>query len=263
MFKAKLNHGHEIFLKLCLIIILISIIILSSIFVYRLRNQYFAELDRALLSQKANDEAVSKTYKYVKLPGGNKPLAIYPFQYNSETGLLRLVNKSNSVGPGYSPKNLQPVTIPYFLAGGPIMVRPEVNEALTKINIAAQKDGVYLMVRSGYRSFDLQNKISLASYADDMVAPAGQSEHQTGLAVDFNSTPADCINNCALDAKTAQWLADNAPQYGFILRYPASKQSVTGYPGESWHFRYVGVPMAQAIANSGLAFDEAYSYISN
>ena len=47
-----------------------------------------------------------------------------------------------------------------------------------------------------------------------------------------------------------------AAEFGFILRYPADKQAVTGIAHEPWHFRYVGVPHAMLIAERGLALEE-------
>ena len=47
-----------------------------------------------------------------------------------------------------------------------------------------------------------------------------------------------------------------APSYGFILRYPAGKESITRISEEPWHFRYVGVPYASIITNRGLVLEE-------
>ncbi len=44
--------------------------------------------------------------------------------------------------------------------------------------------------------------------------------------------------------------------YGFILRYPAGKETVTGIAHEPWHFRYVGVPHATFMARAGLTLEE-------
>lgn len=50
--------------------------------------------------------------------------------------------------------------------------------------------------------------------------------------------------------------AGNAANYGFILRYPSGKESVTGFDYEPWHYRYVGVDQAQKIKASGLTLEE-------
>ena len=45
-------------------------------------------------------------------------------------------------------------------------------------------------------------------------------------------------------------------KFGFILRYEKGKESITGYPYEPWHIRYVGVELAEKIKKSGLTLDE-------
>ena len=52
------------------------------------------------------------------------------------------------------------------------------------------------------------------------------------------------------------WLAENAWQYGFILRYPEDKTDITGTIYEPWHYRYVGREAAAEIYASGLCLEE-------
>ena len=69
---------------------------------------------------------------------------------------------------------------------------------------------------------------------------AGYSEHQTGLAVDFYIRGSNFE-----DYEGYQWMLDNIHNYGFILRYPAGKEFLTGFPSEPKHFRFVGVEAAK------------------
>ena len=85
-------------------------------------------------------------------------------------------------------------------------------------------------------------------------AKPGYSEHQTGLAFDINS-----IRDSFADTKEGLWLAKNAHIYGFILRYPKGKESITGYKYEPWHYRYVGVSVAQYIFENQITFEEYYA----
>lgn len=78
------------------------------------------------------------------------------------------------------------------------------------------------------------------------VAVPGHSEHHTGLAVDFNRD----------EAGTLAWIGKHCWEYGFILRYPAGKMDVTGITYEVWHFRYVGVELAQELKELGLCLEE-------
>ena len=54
----------------------------------------------------------------------------------------------------------------------------------------------------------------------------------------------------------AQWLYENAADYGFILRYPKDKTEITGTSFEPWHYRYVGVEDAQKIMDAGVCLEE-------
>ena len=74
----------------------------------------------------------------------------------------------------------------------------------------------------------------------------GTSEHQLGIAVDISGEVYDIY----------PWLRENSCQYGFILRYPPDKTSVTGVSGEEWHYRYVGVEAATEMYEGGLCLEE-------
>jgi D-alanyl-D-alanine carboxypeptidase len=134
---------------------------------------------------------------------------------------------------------------------------------------AAKTKGYDLMVANGYRSYDLQNTYysnyvatSGQEAADTYSARPGYSEHQTGLAVDISLVSRECYLEACFGATPAgAWLAAHAHEYGFILRYPENKSSVTGYQFEPWHFRYVGPVLANALHDSGLTLDEAWPYL--
>ncbi len=132
----------------------------------------------------------------------------------------------------------------------------------------AKKDGISLWVKSGYRSY-IDQKIIYNGYvardgkaaADRYSARPGHSEHQTGLAFDLNSVDSSFANT-----PEARWLAENSYKYGFIVRYPEGKESITGYMYEPWHVRYIGVEKAKEVFDSGLCLEEflgitsVYSY---
>ena len=82
------------------------------------------------------------------------------------------------------------------------------------------------------------------------VARPGYSEHQLGLALDIIAEYGGDSN------ATWTWLKENCWRYGFILRYPADKEDVTGISFEPWHFRYVGVSTAREITEQGLCLEE-------
>ena len=78
---------------------------------------------------------------------------------------------------------------------------------------------------------------------------------KTGLAFDVIGTDGQLVE----DSNAAQWLLEHAPDYGFVVRYPRGKESITGYMHEEWHLRYIGKE-AKDIAASGLTLEEYYGF---
>ena len=88
------------------------------------------------------------------------------------------------------------------------------------------------------------------------MAPPGTSEHQTGLAVDIMATDYPVLDEKQAQTEEQQWLMEHCWEYGFILRYPTDKSSVTGIGYEPWHYRYVGQETAASIYERGLCLEE-------
>ena len=118
---------------------------------------------------------------------------------------------------------------------------------------------------SGWRSRAEQQQIwdgSMAENGEDFtrkyVAIPGCSEHQTGLAIDLalRSDSIDFIRpDFPYDGVCGRFRAI-AADYGFIERYPAGKEKITGIAAEPWHFRYVGRPHARLMRDMGLTLEE-------
>lgn len=140
----------------------------------------------------------------------------------------------------------------------------ENQEARAALDKMFAESGLKMWVCSGFRSYNVQKNLynsyvrrDGAEKADRYSARPGYSEHQTGLAFDINY--ADSRFN---GTEQAKWLAANAYKYGFILRYPEGKESITGYMYEPWHYRYVGVENAKKIYESGLTLEEYFGITS-
>ena len=148
-----------------------------------------------------------------------------------------------------------------------LQVSKKIVKPLEALFDAAESAGHELMVSSAYRSihdqqatYDSYVKKYGETMAKEYVLPPGTSEHHTGLAVDLSNASVPCqeaSDDCSLGLDSAAWLKENAPRYGFVLRYPDGKKDITGVKYEWWHFRYVGVPLAKAVATSDLTLDEA------
>ncbi len=89
--------------------------------------------------------------------------------------------------------------------------------------------------------------------AEKWLAIPGTSEHQLGIAVDINADKEKSSNE-----EVYEWLAENAYKYGFILRYPQSKEDITGTAYEPWHYRYVGEEAAEEIFNRQICLEEYF-----
>lgn len=139
---------------------------------------------------------------------------------------------------------------------------------------AAEKDGVSLLVISSFRLHSrqvtlFQNQLkkvqannpqlseqAAIDKAATVVAYPGSSEHELGLAVDFNS-----VEETFENTKQFAWLQAHAAEYGFIMRYPKSKQGITGVIYEPWHYRYVGKDHAAKINQLGYCLEEYVTYL--
>ncbi|QGU00557.1 D-alanyl-D-alanine carboxypeptidase [Candidatus Syntrophocurvum alkaliphilum] len=184
---------------------------------------------------------------------------------NNPEDLLVLVNKNNQLPADYVPEDLIDPSVPSSKpANDPSrLLRPEAAEALEAMFADAKKEGLELIAVSGYRSYDLQKQIftNLAAIrgeekANLTSAYPGQSEHQTGLAMDIALKSDPRLTTSFGDTREGKWVAENAHLYGFIIRYPKDKTHITGYAYEPWHLRYIGKDIAQEITQMGLTFEE-------
>ncbi len=189
----------------------------------------------------------------------------YPFYENVVTtqypyGLLVLVNKYNKLPDGFSQYNLVNMSREYT-SGGQFLLAGVAYEKYVEMADAAKKEGLSMRVVSAYRTQDYQRNLYNSRVrttgqvnADNYSARPGYSEHQTGLAVDINSTKFSFEYS-----PEYKWLLKHAHEYGFILRYPKGKEWITGYSFEAWHFRYVGVDAAKIIYEEGITYEEFYA----
>ncbi|WP_281885002.1 D-alanyl-D-alanine carboxypeptidase family protein [Paenibacillus sp. YYML68] len=177
-----------------------------------------------------------------------------------------LVNKTNKLPDSYKPDDLVDPDVPFTFKEKleKRYMRKEAAEALEKLFAAAKQDGLPLAGVSAYRSRETQAAL-YASYvkrdgeaaASKYSAKPGHSEHETGLAVDVTASNGKCAaQNCFGVMKEAKWLDEHAHEYGFIIRYPKGKESITGYQYEPWHLRYVGVDTAKTLVQDGLTLEE-------
>ena len=155
---------------------------------------------------------------------------------------------------------------------GEAVVDARIAEALRQMVNDAAATGVKLKPTNGYRSIARQQELWDArvktlmegglSQADaetkaiDYTSAPGTSDHNTGLGLDIVSEDHPAKDAGFAETAAAQWLAEHAADYGFILRYPSDKTEATGMDYEPWHYRYVGSEQAHKIKESGLCLEE-------
>ncbi|MEG2283569.1 MAG: M15 family metallopeptidase [Bacilli bacterium] len=173
-----------------------------------------------------------------------------------------LSNKYISMPSTYIPKGLEVISSTY--SNGSRQLVKEAKEAFEEMALQAKKEGFTIRAMSTYRSYKYQVTL-YQNYvdqdgkekADTYSARAGFSEHQTGLVADIDNKE-KAYTSFHL-TKEFTWMKNNAYKFGFILRYPKGKEEITGYGYESWHYRYVGVPVATYIHEHDITFDEYYA----
>ena len=189
----------------------------------------------------------------------------YVMPHQDPTDVLILVNKTNRA-PAVPMTLVKPDVTPTEEAlGENIYMRPEAASALEALVDGAAQEGITLYATSGYRSYSTQKAIfdrklekMTEAQANKSVAKPGYSEHQTGLAMDVEgeTTKGTGLTAAFGDSPEGIWLAENCTDYGFIIRYPEGKSSITGYVYEPWHIRYVGVEAAKEIRELDVTFEE-------
>lgn len=187
-------------------------------------------------------------------------------RFTSTDSVLVFANKKHKLPDGYEPSDLVSLTV--ASAYGDVQMRQEAATAIENMFNAANAEGVYPVVTTAYRSEQFQSDLYNGyverdgqEAADTYSSRPGYSDHQTGLAADISCESNSYNLNQEFENTTeGQWLAQHAHEYGFVMRYPNGKESVTGYTYEPWHFRYIGVEEATALYNSdpNMTMEEYY-----
>jgi D-alanyl-D-alanine carboxypeptidase len=138
-------------------------------------------------------------------------------------------------------------------------VRSLVIDDLAALRVAAEAAGAPLVIVSGYRSYSyqedlFQNRIEQVGEEEAVrhTARAGHSEHQLGTAIDVLDPGTGELTTAFAATPQGQWVAANAPAYGFVVSYPDGAADRTCHDYEPWHLRYVGRNTAAAIVDAGL-----------
>ena len=187
--------------------------------------------------------------------------------FRSDDWRLVLVNKQHPIPDDYELKLGSIKT-----SRGSMKCDRRIIADLEKMIEDARKDGINLVICSPYRPSTRQKYLfnkkvkayvkSGNSYMDSYYLSAqavnipGSSEHEIGLALDIVSDRYSGLNEGFADTDAGKWLAKHCMEYGFVLRYPKGKESITGIEYEPWHFRYVGKEAAEYMSSENICLEE-------
>ena len=128
---------------------------------------------------------------------------------------------------------------------------------------------VSAMVTDFQKAADLHNVTIRVAYPNTEEEGYRPDDHLTGLGCllkfvteepmeeeDEFETPMQILYHDLSEDDAYGWLYENCHKYGFVLRYPADKASVTGVSDYTDYFRYVGIPHATYMAKKGLCLEE-------
>lgn len=186
-------------------------------------------------------------------------------QIDSEDPYLLLVNKTHPLEKTYEPQGLK--SIRYFASDRDASTRYMVEEAADQFHLlveAALAQGHEIVMTTAYRSYGFQTILwdnYVARHGEEKAntfsARPGESEHQSGLCTDVSSPSVGYqLTTEYGESPEGSWLAQNAHEYGFIIRYPKGKEDITGYQYEPWHIRYVGKEAASYMYQKQITLEE-------
>lgn len=196
---------------------------------------------------------VEDSFDDIECAGSVKVKIVPPAPVNENgvtyVGGVLIVNKKYSIPSDYGSELILDDD------AGTGLIIDEAYDALLEMREAS---GYEMPIVSGFRSYRTQTAIFnnyVANYgeaeANTFSARPGESEHQTGMAIDITS-----LNQSYGDTAEGMWLAENCHKFGFIIRFQADKEDITGYIYEPWHVRYLGKSTARLVHDSGLALEE-------
>lgn len=213
---------------------------------------------------KTDEKAVEKTDEGADAIGDD---ASDEKAFRSDDWRLVLVNKQHPIPDDYELKLGSIKT-----SRGSMKCDRRIIADLEKMIEDARKDGINLVICSPYRPstrqkylFNKKVKVYVKSgnsYMDSYYLSAqavnipGSSEHEIGLALDIVSDRYSGLNEGFADTDAGKWLAKHCMEYGFVLRYPKGKESITGIEYEPWHFRYVGKEAAEYMSSENICLEE-------
>lgn len=255
--QLKLNSNGKIFIYRIIVAI---IFLISILLVYGLNNLSNSKESVAMQIDSNSLNAITTEETEEKIPSEESQKKLQDWK-------LMLVNYENEMPKDYVPK--------LSILEDDKKFDSRAISSLINMMEDMQSAGITkIWAQSTYRDPTKQDKLikeSIQEYleqgktqeeAETLTARAigepYKSEHNLGLAVDFNY-----VDYSFEDEPAFKWLMEHAQDYGFILRYPEDKEEITKIKYEPWHWRYVGTEYAKEIKKMGVCLEEYIEYLKN
>jgi D-alanyl-D-alanine carboxypeptidase len=229
--------------------------------------------DEPVISQQntstSNHSGESQADSKVAVDEDEPKVIVTPTASSTDWNLV-LVNRENQLAGE--------IAMELYLTESGYQIDSRIKDPYLALMEAGKAAGMDFTMISGYRSIEQQQAnydVNYQNYlasgfseeearakTEEYIALPNASEHTTGLAVDITSTAlANQEGNSGLfpdleNYPEGLWLKENAPKYGFVLRFPKAKEDITGINFEPWHFRYVGVENAVYMTEQNLTLEE-------
>ncbi|MDL2293083.1 D-alanyl-D-alanine carboxypeptidase family protein [Ruminococcaceae bacterium OttesenSCG-928-D13] len=268
--KAKRRKKRQMQRLLLIAAFVLAAVLLVVCIIAIFRAIFGGEGKDKVKSSSSDTTSISVSSEVLSGPGYSWTIAPDPTLWN-----LILVNGQRALPDGFELTTDQMGTIAY----GPIpyYFDARIMESLQgMIDACNTVEGHTLKIISGYRGASNQNerynylvtyfKGQNSSDAEaDILArqidpPAGYSDHQTGLAVDFVTGSVNEPGEAFAGTPEYAWLSEHAHEYGFVLRYPQEKENITGIKNQPYHWRYVGIEEAKIMKTQGTCLEEYLAF---
>lgn len=264
--RSPKNHGGKKFILVIVYVLAVAALAVSAFFIsnsiIKNRGGEPAETTAPVEETTAEPETTADPYAgYITVPAakseickGNLILVNADFPYVFPSLGQTLVNVYDN-----RPEAVNGIR-PYKLSTRNHELSPETLEAFNAmmLDMLSLTGNHCVQITSAYRSYQTQEEIYKQYESDpNRAALPGNSEHHVGFAIDLNIY-GDDGKTYKLDQydSSFEWMQQNMHRYGFILRYPENKTSITRITYEPWHIRYVGVPHAYVIAKNNWCLEE-------
>lgn len=218
-----------------------------------LKNNENINLNNNLIAEKETNTAFQ-----TQIEGIKSTVGVLEKLSKTDSELLKKYSKVYFLNENYIPQKLVDINPEFIFEKTKIaQIHGDISVKLEAMLNDAKASGIDIKILSAYRSFSTQAslksayKVTYGTGANKFSADQGYSEHQLGTTIDFTTTKLGNILTGFEKTEGYKWLIENAYKYGFVMSYPKEN---TYYIFEPWHWRYIGIPLAEKLHSENTYF---------